>query len=278
MYMEAILRALERYTGYFPRGPLKAAVARQEEITPHLLAMVEEGARDIDRLVEDETYMGPIYAFYLLAQFREERAYPLIVEFFSIPGEVTMEVTGDFVTESLQQVLASVSGGDMGPMVALARQASANEYVRAAALHAPLCLVAEGIREREAVVATFRDLFHGGLDREPSYAWDALVSACTDLYPGELMGEIRQTFADDLLADDWSIDLDWVERSLDRGKAMALAELRENTHYQFIDDVIAETAWWASFDSVPEDLGRNDRCLCGSGMKYKRCCGDPRLS
>lgn len=24
------------------------------------------------------------------------------------------------------------------------------------------------------------------------------------------------------------------------------------------------------------DVGRNDRCLCGSGKKYKRCCGAPR--
>ncbi len=276
--MEAILRALERYTGYFPRGPLKAAVARQEEITPHLLAMVEEGARDIDRLVEDEATMGPIYAFYLLAQFREERAYPLIVEFFSIPGEVTLEVTGDFLTESLDRVLASVSGGDMGPMVALARQASANEYVRSAALHAPLCLVAEGVRERDEVLATFRGLFRGGLEREPAYAWDALIMASTDLYPEELMGEIRQAYADELLADNWSIDLDWVERGLARGKEMVLTELRENRHYQFVDDVIAEMERWACFRPMPKDMGRNDRCPCGSGMKVKRCCGDPRLS
>jgi hypothetical protein len=276
--MEAILRALEYSTGYFPRGPLKAAVARQEEITPHLLAIVEEGARDIDRLVEDEATMGPIYAFYLLAQFREERAYPLIVDFFSIPGEVTLEVTGDFVTESLDRVLASVSGGDMGPMLALARQASANEYVRAAAVSAPLCLVAEGVRERDEVVARFRDLFHGGLEREPSYAWDALIIASTDLYPEELMGEIRQAYADELLPDDWSIGLDWVERNLARGKEVVLAELRENRHYQLIDDVIAETEWWASFEPMPKDVGRNDRCPCGSGLKYKRCCGDPRLS
>jgi hypothetical protein len=24
----------------------------------------------------------------------------------------------------------------------------------------------------------------------------------------------------------------------------------------------------------PENLGRNDRCWCGSGKKYKRCCFD----
>ena len=43
--------------------------------------------------------MAHIYAMYLLAQFREPRAYPLIVEFFSIPGDIALDTTGDVATE-----------------------------------------------------------------------------------------------------------------------------------------------------------------------------------
>ena len=45
--------------------------------------------------------MAHIYAMYLLAQFREPRAYPLIVEFFSIPGDIALDTTGDVATEDL---------------------------------------------------------------------------------------------------------------------------------------------------------------------------------
>lgn len=277
MKTETILKTLEHHTGRFPREALQAAVARRDEITPHLLTIVEQAASDIDRIVADQTYMAHIYAFHLLAQFREERAYAPIVAFFSIPGQVTLDVTGDFVTESLGRVLAAVCGGDVGPMQSLVENASANEYVRAAALSGMLCLFVEGVVAREEIIAYFRGLFRGGLERTYSFAWDGLVSRSTALYPEELLPDIRQAFADDLV-DEMHIDLPWVEQVLAEGKEATLGRLRQNRHYRFIRDVIAEMEWWACFDTPPppkpkKKVGRNAPCPCGSGRKYKHCCG-----
>jgi hypothetical protein len=277
METELVLKALEYNTGRFPRAALEAAIARREEITPHLLAVVEQAASDIDRLAADPPYMAHLYAFYLLAQFRERRAYPLIVDFFSIPGEVTLEVTGDFVTESLGRVLASVSGGDMWPMQSLVEDASANEWVRDAALTGMVCLFAAGITPREEVVAYFRSLFRGGLERTYSFVWNGLISSSTLLHPEELMPEIREAFAADM-ADQMYIDLPWVEQALAEGKETTLARLRESLQYQLIDDTIREMEWWACFDVPPpprpeKKVGRNAPCPCGSGRKYKHCCG-----
>lgn len=255
-------------------GPLKAAIARQEAITPHLLALVERATREIDRIAADETYMGHLYAFFLLAQFRERRAYPLIVDFFSVPGDVTLEVTGDFVTESLGQVLGSVSEGDVGPMLALAEDAAVNGYVRAGALDGLLCLFVEGVRRREEIIAIFRSLFRGGLEREHSVAWVGLVSASTSLYPEELMEEIRWAFAEDLI-DEWYIDPEWPEEILARGKEEALTSLHENPYYHFVEDTIAEMEWWSCFEPVPARVGRDDPCPCGSGLTYRYCCWTP---
>lgn len=153
MRIETVLEALEYNTGRFPREALEAAIARRQEITPHLLAIVEECTSSIDRLVTDETYMGHIYAFYLLAQFREQRAYPVIVDFFSIPGDVVVDVTGDSVTEDLGRILASVSGGDREPMEFLVENPETNEYVRLAAMTGMLCLFVEGVTPREELIA-----------------------------------------------------------------------------------------------------------------------------
>ncbi len=280
MKTQAILQALEHLDGSFPREALRAAVARREEITPHLLTILEQAASDVDRIAADETYMAHLYAFYLLAQFREERAYPLIVEFFSIPGQVTLDATGDFVTESLGRVLASVCGGDVGPMQTLAENAAANEYVRTAALSGMVCLFVEDVMSREAVMAYFRHLFRGGLERTYSFVWDGLVSRSSDLYPEELLPDIRRAFADDLV-DETHIDLPWVEQALAAGKEATLRRLRGDRYYHFIDDTVAEMEWWACFDrpSPPrpkKKVGRNDPCPCGSGRKYKHCCGKRR--
>jgi len=275
MNVGTILWTLEWYTGRFPREALEAAVARQEEITPHLLAILEEA--DVDWLAIDHTYMGHTYAYFLLAQFREERAYPLIVDFFSTPGDTVLDIHPDFVTEDLGRVLASVSGGDLGPMESLVKDPAVNEYVRAAALTGMLTLVVEGVRTREEVIAVFRGLFRGGLERSRSYAWDSLVGASSDLYPEELMPEIREAFAADLI-DETFIDFAWCEEILAQGKAATLAQLGAVRHHHFVRDVVSEMEWWYCFqDPAPHQstrkIGRNEPCPCGSGRKWKHCCG-----
>jgi uncharacterized protein YecA (UPF0149 family) len=62
-----------------------------------------------------------------------------------------------------------------------------------------------------------------------------------------------------------------------------------------IDDVAAATSWWSAFAEeddwddeddedgeivepqgpyrAPPKVGRNEPCPCGSGRKYKKCCG-----
>jgi Protein of unknown function (DUF1186) len=106
MDIQDILQKLEVNEGTFPREALVQAIAQREEIIPELLRVLAEAQHNIEHLRESE-YMTHIYAMYLLAQFREPRAYPLIVEFFSIPGDIALDTTGDVATEDL----AGVYGG-----------------------------------------------------------------------------------------------------------------------------------------------------------------------
>lgn len=155
METEEILKELEYLKpGHFPREALEAAIAQPEAVTPHLLAVLEDESRLLERLEAENDYMLPIYAFFLLSQFRETRAYPLIVAFFSQPGERPIDVTGDFVTEDLGRVLASVSGGDPGPMKTLIENPQVNEYTRSSVMDGLLAFFVEDDITREAVIAT----------------------------------------------------------------------------------------------------------------------------
>ena len=53
----------------------------------------------------------------------------------------------------------------------------------------------------------------------------------------------------------------------DNGNTLCLEEksrfIRENQFWYYIDGVFPE----------PKKVGRNDPCICGSGKKYKKCCG-----
>ena len=282
MNVQQILEELEVNTGVFPRQAIQEAIAKQEQITPELLKILEYATQNVEELVERMGYIAHIYAMFLLAQFRERRAYPLIVNFYSIPGEITLDLTGDVVTEDLDRILASVSGGDIGLMTELVENEQANEYVRNAALRGLVILVARGEQSREDIVAYFQSLYRGKLPREYLHIWNELVFTSTYLYPEEVLDDIKQAFKDGLI-DGMYIDFEFVEDVLADGKDKALEDLRTGSGYWFIQDTVSEMEWWACFEpALPrptildkKKVGRNEPCPCGSGKKYKRCCGRP---
>ena len=245
MTVEEILDELTYYDGTFPRTALEQAVARKESITPQLLSILEDAADDPEGLPSG--YMAHVYAMFLLAQFREERAYPLIVDFVSHPGEVVMDVCGDLVTEDLGRILASVSGGDPSLMKSVVEDGDAHEYVRSAALTGLVSLVVCGEMSRQAVMEYLHQLFHEDIPREKTIVWSALVATALDLYPeGEVYEDIEQAYADDMVASDF-VGPDDVEWTLSRGKEKILKSTREDAHHHLVEDVIDEMGWWACF-------------------------------
>ena len=215
MQIDDILSQFDHSIGRFPRTAVREAVARREDLTPALLGVLEDAARD-PRPFASEDRMVHIFAMYLLAQFRETRAYPLLVKIFSAPAESIHDLAGDVVTEGLGSILASVSGGDIGGMTALAENAKADEYVRAAALDGLLTLVACGLRNREEVMAYFDRLFDV-FEPEPPMIWNGLASACADLWPEEVMDKIRRAYEEGYIEPGY-IGWDDIQDALARGK------------------------------------------------------------
>ena len=267
-----------------------------------ILATLEDIDRNPELWLVDEDRMVHVYALYLLALFREVRAYPLLVRIFSRPGEFPFELVGDVVTQDLGRILASVSGGDTSGMIALIEDEHANEYVRSVAMDGMVSLVDTGQRARDEVISYFLELFHK-LERKPGAQWDSLANVCTDLWPQEAMDKLRRAYQDDLV-DSGSIDWEDIEQALALGKEGAMGSRR------YRDPVIANLAkamnWMQCFHNeegyekpsvpdidleqdmrvpLPDDymlapvrrttpkVGRNEPCPCGSGKKYKKCCG-----
>jgi hypothetical protein len=249
MDVQDILKQLEVNEGTFPREAVAQAIEQREAIIPELLRILAYAHQNIEHLSETG-YMAHLYAMYLLAQFREPRAYPLLVQFFSTPGEMALDVTGDVVTEDLGRILASVAHGDIGLITALVENEQANEYVRDAALRSLVSVVACGDRTREDVLAYYQRLFQGRLPRVFSMLWNGLVWASTHLYPEELYEDIKHAYDEELI-ENGVIRLEDVDNTLARGKERVLDELRHNKRYSLITDTISEMEWWACFQ--PQD-------------------------
>ena len=108
------------------------------------------------------------------------------------------------------------------------------------------------------------------------------------------MDKIRRAYEEGYIEPGY-IGWDDIQDALARGKEASLRFLKDR--YRMISDVEAAMSWWACFDktepaprkklqSAPAapagvilqavaaaQAGRNDPCPCGSGKKFKKCCG-----
>ena len=250
MQLEEILSELENNTGVFPRLAVERAIEEQEAITPLLLATLEECKNNLEELFEEEAYILHIYALYLLAQFREAKAYPLIIDFFSIPGDIAVDFSGDVVTEDLARILACVCHGNIEPIKQLIENQEANEYVRDAALQSLVVLVVQGVLPREQVIQYYDELFSTKFANEPddSFVWTHLVMNSTDICPIELKEHIDKLYEQDVI-DRWFISQENVHDAIEMGVEAALAKLQKNQRYSWIDDTVSEVECWACFRS-----------------------------
>src|SRR5947209_1541153 len=92
-----ILRELKYFRAPFPSAEVAEAIARKDEITPDLLNILEEAADHPERFEADDDVCSHLFAIFLLAKFREERAWAPFVTIVSAPdgGE---RLLGDLMT------------------------------------------------------------------------------------------------------------------------------------------------------------------------------------
>ncbi len=277
-----------------PIEALTAAETYREELVPVLLRALERGVEQPKGTPTGEAMLFS-YATYLLAKWREPRAYPLFIRWLSLPGEEAYDLGGDAVSEDGPVLLASVCGGDIEPIKELILNRQANEYCRAKGIEALCVLVAWKELPHQTVSDYFLWLAREGLEREPSYAWDALANCSADIEAIDVFPEIHRAY-DEELASPSVMTLEELDAVRDGPRGKMLSSFREL--HRPIHDVAKATAWWQCFANdqlrtfetdaskekyksmtTPEPIratpkvGRNEPCPCGSGKKYKKCCG-----
>jgi hypothetical protein len=250
-----IMAELSGAEGDFPREAMEAAIAQPEESTPHLLDYLREVIDDPDSDYVEA--MGPIMAIYLLSQFRETRAYPLLVEMASLPSDRVEILFGDFITEGLGRALASVSGGEIGGIQQLIENEEADEWARVAGINALESLLGHGFISPEAVQDYYQKLY-ATLERVESVLWVELLHSTAVLHFMDLRPEVERAFEDELI-DPIFIDQQGIDELFERdAETTFYAEIVDNQHYQLIDDAIGELEGWEVFNMDPDEYDDDD--------------------
>jgi hypothetical protein len=231
-----------------PRLALEQALARPVEVTPFLLAELSRTHDEIEargnQAKEGTSYFMFAFALALLGAFREPRAFPLLVRFFSGPAEQVGSIAGYMITEDLGHILVRCYNGDLPLLKSLAETEGAEVFARGAALKAMVVLSMTGVLERESVVAYFAGMLESRRGPEAGFFESLLVECAIDLRAPELRGPIESWFDADLV--DESLvspdDIDWLysrsDEQLDRA-------MRGNDH---MEDVIGYFEGWPWFE------------------------------
>ena len=299
--LDEIICEIDVPFGELPIEAIRAAQKHRDQIIPRLVQLIERAAREVEDGEKLETN-GAFFALFLLIEFCAAEAFETIVRAVSLPGGLPSNLFGDGIHEALPLAVPAMANERLDEVLTLIRNRELNDYVRWAFQTGLVRLVAGGLRSREEIVTHLRGILIEAIENRDTEGVLAAVNSLTDLYPEEAYDDIKRAY--DLgLVDEFIIGLKDVDRQLARGKDHVLHRLQEETAH--IEDTVERLRHWASFqpqtgkpavnptsqDRPPRPLppprlepqativsseprvGRNQPCPCGSGKKYKKCCG-----
>lgn len=278
---------------------LQAAASRRDELGPVLCARLMQAAVEPDRWMGDQAQPSPVFLPYLAAAWKLTEAHPLIVALLRLPPGQCEAMLDDFITEGAGRTLADTWPGDLRAIEALVLDESADAYARVAGFTAASLLAARGQLPREQLVTLLERAAASPLD--PDQNQDAafatlLVGAIHDFRLWELQETVARLFDQELIDPMYCGDRTEVLALLSDGAASPEKpdpfpppitdawEAVRDWHY-FSPDYVKEEEPvhrgadpdWVRVDPqpcrAPPKPGRNDPCPCGSGKKYKKCCG-----
>ena len=254
MEINDIIKAFETFDGVYKRDEIDQALIKQEEITPHLISILEKVLQSPEPHADrDRDYCGHTYAYMLLSHFCETRAHDVIVDLFSLPNGLPSDLFGDGVTEDLSIVLLRTCGGNLDRVKELILNKNAYDYCRGSALETLSYALIEGYITREEIVSFYQGLF---LEEETSIGsafHDILATCVHDIYPEELMDSIEKAYEQGLI-NSFFICQDDFDKVLKEGKEKCLEKLRAKIQSKQMDNIHDSMSWWAGFNQPQKHL------------------------
>jgi hypothetical protein len=287
-----ILDGFKIFDGIYKRDLIDSAIELKDEISPHLIKILESVLSDPEKHIENKKLTDHVYSIMLLGHFRESKAHNVIVDLFSLPDDMSYKLYGDFISGELPTILVRTCDRHIDLIKSMVLNKNIYGFSRISAANAMAYAVVDGIVTREEVLSFFGTLFTGNEADEMPDFWSILATYVYYLYPEEIMDTIKKAYDDGLIFSG-AIGYGEFEEMLEAGEEKCLERLKNNYKRQSLDDIHDSMSGWACFNQAKKDpvpiemplpskvpalkgktkkIGRNAPCPCGSGKKYKKCC------
>jgi hypothetical protein len=295
---------------FFPRESIAMCVLRFPECAPRLRALLARAADGEKLSPRDERLF--FVGLYILGAGRDEQSFPHLIRLLHRPTDDIDHLLGDAATQSLGQMASGMFDGNEDALFGMIVDPAIDEFIRNALMGAATFLTWEGRIAREHMVRFLERFYDERLAADEDYMWVGWLEAIAHLGLRDLVPLVRRAW-DEGRVPDGVMEWHHFEEDLARAEAEPdEIERFHDAYLGYIDDVPEALRWLRDapyFKRDPEDIetaaanddvddylgedadddlvflrakpafnpfryvGRNDPCPCGSGKKFKRCCG-----
>lgn len=266
MKINEIIEELKYATDECPVSAIKEARKNKKEIAEILLKNLEDVIKNPDIIFDENLHQ---FSLFLLAEFREKRAFPLIMKILNQFEEEDLDyLLGDILTENLNSILASTFDGNFYALYNIIDNPEKEDFLRGAVLSSIAILYNNDVINKQFLLDYLSNILEK-YKNDNTCLITEIASITCDLKLYELVPQIEEIFINDEFDEDYMTFEDF---------KYFMDEPPLET-YDYINDSISAMSWiYRKSTNFPhfklsEKIGRNDPCPCGSGKKYKKCCG-----
>ena len=293
------LQSMQR--GELPTELLRTLQSRGSAVVPGLIEILKAYIENV-RSGVDPKPNASFFAFVLLGMIGDPSTLPVMIEAISLPDPMISILLGDLIHDQLPLFMVKLSAGNVNLVRDLIANRDLYLYVRWSLAGCYLLFVRDALITREAAAALLEQHLNDEI-QYPSYELNAgLALELARLAVPASLETVRRAY-DSGNVDETVVGLDELESDFAAGETKFASEISQLRPLDF--DVVEELSQWASFQPksprVPDKAeperkkfqplkqpvyppmavskkgpGRNDPCPCGSGKKYKKCCGVSR--
>ncbi len=303
---------IEKIKAYDTYGiPLDTYYEALKETDIMIQGMMDVLGRAINEedTVEWEFEFGHYIAMIVLGGYGYTKAEPLVTELMTLKKDDNNEFLPEFAYNQLPKLWPIFYGDDLAKYRKIIENEDLELIIRESAVSGLAVAVINNIISRDLVVVYFRELitdrFADGNDM-----LSTVIDCISGIYPEPLMEEIEELYIRDLIDTNF-IELESIKNRLVYSLEEHMEIFQSNPYYSFqgIIEEIGEIIYIKCYNEIElpeEDLdelydsinsdfdfnirkhfeypdnvpvrieskpGRNEPCPCGSGKKYKKCCG-----
>ena len=255
--------------------------------------LLEELSKNIENYNSEKGF--PIfvdYALFLLAEFKEKKAFSLILKMLSIPHLDGFDVLGDGVMEKLSSIMVSVFDGDFLGLNEIIENKDIDSYIRNSALETYVYFYQNNLVDKKDLIQFLRKIILLYNYDDDIYNFILTVIISTHLI--EMIPDVKIMFEQDAI--DYYIrggyaefidylfnydkfdTIDIISNIEDNMASWYCFHKEEKDNKEFDYDNMEQAMNEFIKESTNQNIinynkiGRNDPCPCGSGKKYKKCC------